>query len=113
MAKITYARPDGTRDTVDVPVGVSVMRCAVSEGVVGIVAECGGAGMCGTCHIFVAAGDRDRVNPMHPLEDEVLDVTATPRRDTSRLSCQMPVTERFDGLVVELPECQVIPPQDF
>ncbi|HZP50530.1 2Fe-2S iron-sulfur cluster-binding protein [Actinocrinis sp.] len=111
MPHITYLRADGTSDTVDVPLGTSVMRGAVREGVAGIVAECGGAGMCGTCHIFLPEHERVArgITPIHPLEDEVLEITSTPRRATSRLGCQLAVTEQCDGLTVELPEHQVLP----
>jgi len=54
--------------------------------------------------------DRDNTKPlpaMHDLEDGLLCVTASPRQDNSRLSCQIPVTEELDGLVVHLPEKQL------
>jgi len=111
VPQITYVRTDGTSDTVEVPVGTSVMRGAVREGVAGIVAECGGAGMCGTCHIFLPEDQRlaRGIAPIHPLEDEVLETTSCPRRENSRLGCQLAVTERCDGLAVDLPEHQVLP----
>ncbi|NEC53769.1 (2Fe-2S)-binding protein [Actinospica acidiphila] len=109
MAKITYSRADGTSDTVDVPAGSTVMRGAVLNGVRGVVGECGGAGQCGTCHVFVDASDADRVTPLHPLESEVLDTTAVPRRPTSRLGCQIPVGEELDSLEVKLPDYQLPP----
>jgi ferredoxin, 2Fe-2S len=110
VPQITYVRADGTSDTIEVPVGTSLMRGAVRNGVDGIVAECGGAGMCGTCHLFLADDERlaRDIAPIHPLEDEVLEITSTPRRETSRLGCQLAVTERCDGLRVDLPENQVL-----
>jgi 2Fe-2S ferredoxin len=43
---------------------------------------------------------------MHESEDDVLYGTSCPRRATSRLSCQLPVSDAIDGLVVHLPESQ-------
>jgi 2Fe-2S ferredoxin len=107
MAKITYIHPDGTASVLDVTAGDSVMRGAVLNGVNGIVAQCGGGASCGTCHVYV---DKDNTKPlpeMHPVEDELLYCTASPRLDNSRLSCQIPVTDDLDGLVVHLPEKQI------
>lgn len=106
MPKITYRRPDGTTVTHDVPVGTSVMRGAVLNHVKGIVAECGGAASCGTCHVYVDSSFGPVLPPVHELEDDVLFGVASPRRATSRLSCQLTVTEMMDGLVVELPPSQ-------
>lgn len=105
MPRITYRRPDGTAQTHDVPVGLSVMRGAVLHGVEGIVAECGGACSCGTCHVYVA-GRCPALPPMDALEDDVLHGVASPRRPDSRLACQLTVTEELDGLLVDLPPRQ-------
>ena len=51
MPQITYVHPNGTREVLDVPVGTSVMRGAILNGIDGIVAECGGEMMCATCHV--------------------------------------------------------------
>lgn len=107
MPKITYRCPDGGAVTHDVPVGVSVMRGAVLNDVTGIVAECGGAAACGTCHVYVDKTFAQALPAMHDLEDDVLFSVASPRRDNSRLSCQLLITEEMDGLIVELPETQV------
>lgn len=107
MPRITYRHPDGTATVLDVPVGESVMRAAVLNDVDGIVAECGGAGQCGTCHVYVAVGTGHSLPSIHAAENEVLFTTACPRQDNSRLSCQLTVTEELDGLVVDLPEKQL------
>ena len=107
MPKITYTQPDGVQSVVDVNEGDSVMRGAVLNGVPGIVAQCGGGASCGTCHVYV---DRDNTKPlpeMHPVEDELLHCTSSPRQDNSRLSCQLPVSAELDGLVVHVPETQI------
>jgi 2Fe-2S ferredoxin len=104
VPKIVFIAADGTQDNVDAAVGTTVMRTAVLAGIDGIVAECGGNAMCATCHVHVAA--TDLLPPMSPVEDELLEATASERRADSRLSCQLPITEDLDGLVVVLPETQ-------
>jgi len=107
MANITYIHPDGTTTVLDVSAGTSVMRGAVLNGVNGIVAECGGSGQCGTCHVFIDDDTEVPLSAMHDAEDEVLYCTAVPRRYNSRLSCQLPVSDAIDGLVVHMPETQL------
>ncbi|HEV7826762.1 MAG TPA: 2Fe-2S iron-sulfur cluster-binding protein [Mycobacteriales bacterium] len=106
MPEITYVSADGAADIVDVPVGTNVMRGAVGAGIDGIVAECGGNAMCATCHVYVPDEYADALPPVTTVEDELLDSTASERRSSSRLSCQLPVTARLDGMVVQLPETQ-------
>jgi 2Fe-2S ferredoxin len=106
MPKITYVQPDGTKKVLDAPVGTSVMKTAVSHGVPGIVAECGGSCMCATCHVYLAEAEQVVIPPMADDEDEMLDFVAEPRQATSRLSCQLIVTDALDGLVVHVPESQ-------
>ncbi|OKJ94689.1 ferredoxin [Streptomyces sp. CB03234] len=107
MAKITYRHPDGTVTVLEVPNGNSVMRGAVINGVRGIVGECGGGAMCGTCHVYIAEDSTAPLPPMPEIEHELLHTTACERRDSSRLSCQLPVTDDIDGLVVDMPERQL------
>lgn len=107
MARITYTQPDGTETVVDVTAPNSVMRGAKTHGVPGIEAQCGGSAQCGTCHVYVDEANTVPLPPMDDIEDDVLYGTACPRRATSRLSCQLPVSEEISGLVVHLPEAQV------
>jgi ferredoxin, 2Fe-2S len=106
MAKVTFTDATGETRIVDADPGDSVMRTAVRNGITGIVAECGGQMSCATCHVFVDPADVDALPPMADLEDEMLDGTAVERRETSRLSCQIRVTEGMD-LHVTTPETQV------
>lgn len=106
MPNITYRRLDGSSQTIDVPVGTSIMQGAVSNGVDGIVAECGGSAMCATCHVYVAEGPLENLPPRNPVEEEMLESAAAERKENSRLSCQIEVTAELDGLVVDLPERQ-------
>jgi 2Fe-2S ferredoxin len=83
------------------------MEGAIKNGVDGIVAECGGACQCGTCHVYVEEQFLAKLPPMQDDENEMLNTTASPRRANSRLGCQIPVTKDLDGLVVHTPETQV------
>lgn len=78
-------------------------------GLDGIVGECGGSAMCATCHVYVGQ-DQGQVKmfpPVSAVEDAMLDSTSSERRSESRLSCQLRVTEAFDGLVIRFPESQL------
>jgi 2Fe-2S ferredoxin len=105
-AAVTYISHLGAATKIDVPVGDSVMEGAIKNGVDGIVAECGGACMCGTCHVYVDAAWLDKLQPVQDDENAMLDTTACPRRANSRLGCQIPVTKALDGLIVRTPETQ-------
>lgn len=107
MAKITYKHPSGTETVLDVPVPNTVMRGAKINNVEGIEAMCGGSAQCGTCHVYIDENNTLPLPPLHALEDDVLYGTASPRRENSRLSCQIPVTDELDGLVVHLPKRQI------
>ena len=106
MAKITYIQADGTQQTVEAKPGASVMETAVDNDIDGIVAECGGACSCATCHVYVDAAWRDRTGNPDAMEDGMLDCVLE-RREASRLSCQITVSEDVDGLVVHIPEHQL------
>lgn len=106
MPKITFTTDEGAASAIDATVGDSVMETAVRNGIDGIVAECGGSLSCATCHVIVDPTEFTTLEPMSEMEDEMLWGTAVDRTDTSRLSCQIKVTEDLD-LHVTLPETQV------
>jgi 2Fe-2S ferredoxin len=106
VSKVTFVRPGGDETAVDVSDGTSVMQAAVSHGVTEIVAECGGTLACATCHVYVADEFLDRIPPVSPDEEEMLDYTAADREPGSRLSCQILVGPELDGIVVRLPADQ-------
>ncbi|WP_330299306.1 2Fe-2S iron-sulfur cluster-binding protein [Streptomyces sp. NBC_00503] len=106
MPKITYVSADQIEQTFDVSVGATVMRGALSNDVDGIVGQCGGYAQCASCHVYVAPDDLDKLEPMQPDENDMLDFAACSRESNSRLSCQLKVTEALDGLTVRLPERQ-------
>lgn len=106
MSQVTYIQPDGSATTVDVSEGVSVMRAAITEGVDGIIGECGGQAMCATCHVYVEQSDAT-LPEISEDEEEMLECTAAPCTETSRLSCQLRAGADFTKLTVRLPESQV------
>jgi 2Fe-2S ferredoxin len=106
MPKVAFTDSTGETRTVEANPGDSVMETAVRNGVPGIVAECGGSLSCATCHVFVDAGDFAELPPMEDMEDEMLYGAAVDRQDTSRLSCQIRITDDMD-LHVTTPETQV------
>src|ERR1700692_2942044 len=105
-ANVIYISWSGETREIAVPIGNSVMEGAVNNSVDGIVAECGGACMCATCHVYVDEAWLPRLNPMDDTEAEMLNATAAERRANSRLSCQIPVSKELDGLIVRMPETQ-------
>lgn len=106
MTLINYVAADGTRSSLDIENGTSLMQGAVLNGVEGIVGECGGSAMCGTCHVYVDENHIDSLETMNELEDAMLDSVARPRRANSRLSCQIKVRPELEGLTVCVPDSQ-------
>jgi len=105
MPKITYIENNGKEHVIDAPVGQTVMEAAIKHGVPGIDADCGGACACATCHVYVDPAWTDKTGEASSMEQSMLDF-ANDVEDTSRLSCQIKVTDALDGLVVRLPRSQ-------
>jgi 2Fe-2S ferredoxin len=102
MPTITYITADGAERRVAAQNGFTLMQLALSNGVPGIIGECGGVMSCATCHVHVDAAWIGRLPPMQTGERDMLefadDVVAT-----SRLGCQIKVRDELDGLVVRVP----------
>jgi ferredoxin, 2Fe-2S len=103
VPKVVYVDASGDEQVVDAAAGESVMQAAVMNGVSGIVGECGGNASCATCHVWVREEFRQRVGPPHDLEDDLLDLAVSERREGSRLSCQIELRDDLDGLTVDMP----------
>jgi len=101
MPKVTYIALDGVRHEVEVEVGYTVMEGAINNNIDGIVAECGGACACATCHSYIDESWLDKLRPMDDMEDSMLDA-AYERTDNSRLTCQIEMNDALDGLVVQV-----------
>lgn len=105
MAKITYIEHTGKEHVVDVQPGKTVMEGAVTNNIPGIDADCGGACACATCHVYVDAEWFAKTGATTEIEGSMLDFANDPQ-ETSRLSCQITVSEELDGLTVRMPASQ-------
>tara|TARA_B000000609_G_scaffold153520_1_gene142090 strand:+ start:64 stop:384 length:321 start_codon:yes stop_codon:yes gene_type:complete len=106
MAKITYIENNGKEHTVDVQNGLTVMEGAVQNDIPGIDADCGGSMACATCHVYVKDDWYNKLDEKSEGEDDMIDQAYDPRKN-SRLSCQITVSDKIEGLIVHLPEKQV------
>lgn len=101
MARIIFVEPDGTRREVGAPEGHSLLQIAWDNNI-DIEGACEGAMACSTCHVIVAAEWFDRLEEPTEDEEDMLDLAFGLTR-TSRLCCQIIMTEALDGLTVNLP----------
>lgn len=101
MPKVTFVAADGTRQETDARVGESILALAwrVEAGIEG---DCEGAMACSTCHVILEPAAFDSLPPPSEEEDSILDL-APGACETSRLGCQIVLTEAEDGLIVRLP----------
>ena len=106
MTKITYIENSGKSHTIDVENGLTVMEGAVQNDIPGIDADCGGSMACATCHVYVKEDWLNKISAKTDGEDDMLDQAYEPKSN-SRLSCQLVVSDEYDGLTVNLPEKQV------
>jgi 2Fe-2S ferredoxin len=105
MPKITFISADGTRREVVADEGSTLMEAAIKNGVPGIDAECGGACACATCHVYIDDACTAVTGKAEPMEEDMLDF-AFDVRANSRLSCQIKLGAKHDGLIVHLPSKQ-------
>jgi 2Fe-2S ferredoxin len=105
MPKITFIEHDGTQHTVNAELGSTVVETAMRNDVASIVAECGGSCTCATCLVHVDDTWTAIVGPPSAEENDMLD-SAFEVKPTSRLACQIKVTESLDGLIVHTPAYQ-------
>ena len=106
MAKIKYIAFDGTETTVEADNRFSIMSAAINNGVPGIVAECHGACCCSTCHVYVDPEWYAMLPEPTDHEMDMLEFAIDPK-ETSRLGCQIKITDDLDGLIVHTPESQI------
>jgi ferredoxin, 2Fe-2S len=105
LAKITYIEHDGKEHVAEVKNGMSVMEGAIRNNIPGIDADCGGACACATCHVYVDDAWFEKTGGASAMEESMLDF-AEEVKPTSRLSCQIKVSDALDGLIVRMPESQ-------
>ena len=106
MPRIRFIQPDGSSSEVEALSGDSIMETAIDNDIDGIVAECGGACSCATCHVYVDEEWLGKLPPPDALEDGMLDCVID-RRPNSRLSCQLRVSDQIDGMTVKVPTSQI------
>ena len=102
MIDITFAFEDGTQMSIGAEIGDTLMNAAVAAGVPGIIAECGGGAICGTCHVHIAPAWQSVTGTPLLHEEDTLDTVAH-LDASSRLACQIVVTEAMQGLTVTVP----------
>lgn len=101
MPKMVFIQRDGSRKEVEAPLGLSVLEIAHRHGV-DIEGACEGSLACSTCHVIVEAGWFAKLASPTEDEEDMLDL-AFDLQETSRLGCQIIMTDALDGLVVKLP----------
>jgi len=106
MATIRYIEHGDNEHSIDLAAGMTVMEGALSNGIRGIEATCGGACACATCHVYVDEKWLDRVDGPSEMETALLEFLPEVKHN-SRLSCQILVKEELDGLTIRLPKSQV------
>ena len=106
MTKIKYIEHNGKEHEIDVSNGLSVMEGAIENNITGIDADCGGGMACATCHVYVKEDWFNKLPDKAIGEDDMLDQAYEPN-PSSRLSCQITVSDDLNGLVVYLPEKQI------
>jgi 2Fe-2S ferredoxin len=102
MPKMTFIERDGTRREVDAPKGLSVLEVAHKYGV-DIEGACEGSLACSTCHVIVDPEWYELLKEASEDEEDMLDL-AFGLTATSRLGCQIVITDELDGLTVKLPQ---------
>jgi 2Fe-2S ferredoxin len=101
MPRVTFVLTDGTRRDIDATTGETLLQIAWDNHI-DIEGACGGVMACSTCHVIVEPAQIDRLERPSEEEDEMLDL-AWGLKPTSRLGCQIVMTEALDGLTVSLP----------
>lgn len=105
MVAITFIDHLNVAMAIDAPVGTSLMEVAVAHDIAGIEAQCYGAGVCGTCHVYVAPDWFGAAGAKSEWEQDMLDGLPLVR-PASRLACQIRLDENLDGAMFALPERQ-------
>ena len=101
MPTMTFIHPDGRRQELTAPLGLSVLEIAHRNDI-DLEGACEGSLACSTCHVIFEPADYRALEPASEDEEDMLDL-AFALTHTSRLGCQILITEELDGLVVSLP----------
>lgn len=106
MPVIHYQMLDGSVRSIDAANGRNLMEVAILNNVRGVDGECGGCCSCATCHVYVDERYLEKLPEPDEMEDELLEGVASERRPTSRLGCQIIVSDALDGMQVGIPLSQ-------
>jgi ferredoxin, 2Fe-2S len=101
MPKIIYVDANEERHECEVSSGISVMEGAIQHNIAGILAICGGSCACSTCHSYIDEAWMETVGQPDDIEDSTLEL-AIDRKPNSRLTCQIEVTDKLDGMIVHV-----------
>ena len=102
MYKVTFVHPDGREQVCDAPEGLSLLEVA-HRSIIDLEGACEGSMACSTCHVIVDPEWYDKLRDASEEEEDMLDLTIGLKK-TSRLGCQIRITEDLDGLKVALPK---------
>ena len=105
MPIVNFVLSDGTKHAIEGEIGTPVMHLARRNELPGILAECGGACCCATCHVHIDHSWMDKLKEMQDDERDMLDF-AEGVDENSRLSCQVKLSPELDGIIVHVPESQ-------
>ncbi len=104
--KISFVELDGEEKVIEnAKPGTTLMELAKAHGVDGILADCGGGCACATCHVYVDAEWQDVLGAPDEIEEMTLDMVAEITKPNSRLSCQVIVSDKMNGLKVSVAPC--------
>jgi 2Fe-2S ferredoxin len=107
MPRVIYIHSNGERHEVEVPIGHNLMTAATGHDIEGIVGDCGGAMSCATCHVVVEEPFAALLPAPDDTESQMLDFTAAPRQASSRLACQIVMSDVLDGIAVRIADFQL------
>ena len=105
MVEVTLVEENGTAHVVQVPSDRTLLDAVLANKIPGIPGDCGGSCACSSCHVIVEAEWIEACGPVDELEDGMLDF-APERQENSRLACQIPISDKIDGMVVKIPAKQ-------
>lgn len=101
MPKVIFVLKDGTEKEIDAPVGSNILEIAHKNNV-DLEGACEGSLACSTCHVIVDEQFYDKLDDPLENEEDMLDL-AFGLTSTSRLGCQLILTQELDGIKVKLP----------
>lgn len=101
MNKITFIHPDGKEQVCEAPNGLSVLEVA-HRNMIDLEGACEGSMACSTCHVIVDDTWYSKLEEPEEEEEDMLDLTFGLKR-TSRLGCQIRMSDDLDGLIIKLP----------